>query len=49
MLTVTLFPRKTGGYTVAQNARGPAIETARAEIRRDAPALKEALGVIASD
>jgi hypothetical protein len=49
MLAVTLFPGKNGGYAVAQNARGPALETARSDIRKDAPALKEAIGVVGRD
>lgn len=43
IVAVTLFPGRDGGYSVGQNARGPAVDAARAEIRRDTQALAEAI------
>jgi hypothetical protein len=48
IVAVTLFPSRNGGYAVAQNARGSGVDLARTEIRRDAPALKEAIGVMSN-
>ena len=44
VVAVTLFPKRDGGYAVGHNARGPGLSTARAEIQRDAPALRAAIG-----